>query len=51
MQDAVIRIGEALLVFALLGIVVVFILERLTIYGRSKYRKKTQSFLDIINPK
>jgi hypothetical protein len=51
MQDVVIGIGEALLVFALLGIGVVFILERLLIYRRREYRKKTQSFLDIINQK
>ena len=51
MQNLVMRIGEALLVFAVVGIVVVFALERLVIYRRSKREKKIQSFLDIINPR
>jgi hypothetical protein len=51
MQNVVIRIGEALLVFAVLGIVVVFTLERLVIYRRNKNEKKIESFLDIINPR
>jgi hypothetical protein len=51
MQDVVIRIGEALLVFAALGIVVVLALERLVIYRRNKHEKKIQSLLDIINPR
>lgn len=48
-QNFLIRIGEALLLFAVLGIVVVITLEQLLIYRRSKYKKTTQSFLDIIN--
>jgi ABC-type uncharacterized transport system permease subunit len=48
-QNFLIRIGEALLLFAVLGIVVVITLEQLLIYRRSKHKKTTQSFLDIIN--
>jgi hypothetical protein len=42
------HIGAATLVFAALGIVVVFTLERLLSYRRSKYKKTGQSFLDVI---
>lgn len=49
MQNFLMRIGETLLLFAVLGIVVVITLEQLLIYRRSKYKKTTQSFLDIIN--
>jgi len=48
MQNIVIRVGEALLIFAVLGIAVVFVLERLFIYRRNKHEKKRESFLDII---
>ena len=48
-QNFLISIGEALLLFAVLGIAVVVALEKLLIYRRSKYKKTTQSFLDVIN--
>jgi hypothetical protein len=51
MQNVATRIGEALLVFAVLGILVVLALERLVTYRRYKHEKKTRSFLDIINPR
>jgi len=47
MQNFVMHIGAALLVFAVLGIVVVLALERL-VSRRSKYEKTSQSFLDVI---
>jgi ABC-type uncharacterized transport system permease subunit len=52
MQNFLIHIGEALLVFAALGIVIVFTLERIIlIYRRSKNKTTSQSFLDVIKPK
>jgi hypothetical protein len=51
MQNFAIRIGEALLVFAVLGILVVLALSRLVTSRRYKREQKTRSFLDIINPR
>jgi len=51
MQNVFIHIGEALLVFATLGIVVVLALERILINRRSKPKTKSQSFLEVIKPK
>jgi hypothetical protein len=50
MQNFLLHIGAALLVFAALGIVVVLALERLVSYRRSKCKEISQSFLDIIKP-
>jgi len=46
MQNFFIHIGEALLVFATLGIVAVLGLERMLINRRSKPKTTSQSFLD-----
>jgi hypothetical protein len=51
MQDVGIRIGATLLVFAVVGIIVVFSLERFFIYRRRKHEKENQSFLDVISPR
>jgi len=50
MQNFLLHIGAVLLVFAVLGIVVVLVLERLVSYRRSKFKEMSQSFLDIIKP-
>jgi hypothetical protein len=51
MQNFGTRIGATLLVFAVLGIIVVFTLERFFIYRRRKHEKESQSFLDVIGPR